>query len=553
MGSNNNLIMDKAVEVKSKRDITSTLAPYTGTFGIAEITHLLKRTMFGAAPQDVAYFSTKTITQAINELLTPTATDPAPPIKEYATSTTTGVVADANIAVGTTWINDINNDGTVQAQRRTSYRKWATGVLLNQDRSIKEKLTLFWLNHFGTEADEIGNATHIYQHNMLMRNNVLGNFKNLVKLVTTDIAMLRYLNGYVNIATAPDENYGRELQELFTVGKGPGSQYTESDVKEAAKVLTGWRINYTNYTVSFNPALHSTVNKQFSAFYNNTVITGRTGATAGALELDDMLNMIFSTQELAKHLMRKLYRWFVYYEIDPATEANIITPLANMFRTNNYEIKPCLDALLKSQHFFDVLNRGCQIKSPIDLVVGSCREFGVVLPALTTAAPNEAYQMYNYLSSICVNLQQDYHNPPNVSGWPAYYQTPKFYEIWVNTDTLPKRNIYTDTMINTGYTANGKKIMFDAVALARLMPNPSDPNELVKDIDDRFLRVGLSPVSRAQIKTQILLSNQTSDYYWTNAWNAYIASPTTANLNIINTRLKELCKYLMNLAEYQLC
>src|SRR4030095_6397414 len=117
---------------------------------------------------------------------------------------------------------------------------------------------------------------------------------------------------------------------------------------------------------SFNAAQHDTTSKQFSSFYNNTTIAGRTGATAGDLELTDLINMIFSkSTEVSRFMVKKLYRYFVYYKIDSATEANVITPLAQMLVSNNWEIKPVLSALFKSEHFFDTVNQGCYIKSPV--------------------------------------------------------------------------------------------------------------------------------------------------------------------------------------------
>ncbi len=120
----------------------SGISPYTGPWTEQEIVHLLKRTMFGAKKADVDYFRAMTMSQAVDELLNPTAPNPGPPVKEYTTSTQPGT-PDANIAQGSTWVNDINNDGTVQSQRRASYKKWWTGVKMNQDRSIREKLILF--------------------------------------------------------------------------------------------------------------------------------------------------------------------------------------------------------------------------------------------------------------------------------------------------------------------------------------------------------------------------------------------------------------------------
>jgi uncharacterized protein (DUF1800 family) len=530
--------------------VLSGINPYMGTWGTNEAIHLLKRTMFGAKKADVDYFLTKTVGQAVDELMNPTATNPAPPIKEYVTSTTLGVNADGNIAQGTTWINDINSDGTVQSQRRASYKKWWTGVMLNQDRSIREKMMFFWVDHFGNEASDVGNANWVYKQHDTIRQNVLGNFKQMVKDITIDYAMLRYLNGYLNTASAPDENYGRELQELFTMGKGPDSKYTESDVKEAAKVLTGWRVNGTTYTTFFDPARHSTANKQFSSFYNNTVVTGRTGATAGDLELNDLLNMIFAQNEVAKFIVRKLYRWFVYYDIDAATEANVITPLADIFRTNNYNIKPVLTTLLKSEHFFDIANQGCFIKTPVDVVIGSMREFSVPMPLATDW--DTSYGLWNTLHSHFILQGLNLHDPPNVAGLPAFYQEPAFHEIWITTDSLPKRNQFTDIMTNTGYSRNGFRMQFDFTLVAKTFSNPGNPNDLLEDALKYLYRIQVSPQTKAQMKTQMLLSNQLYDYYWTNAWTAYIATPTTANFNTVNTRLKDLFRYLMNLSEYQL-
>jgi uncharacterized protein (DUF1800 family) len=183
-----------------------------------------------------------------------------------------------------------------------------------------------------------------------------------------------------NTKTAPDENYARELQELFTIGKNLSSHYTEEDVKQAAKVLTGWRTNRTTITSFFDSPKHDTGNKTFSAFYNNTVITGKTGANAGIDELNDLLNMIFQQQEVAKYIVRKIYRFFVYYIIDESVETNVIVPLANVFRNNNYEIKPVIETLLKSEHFHDPLNSGCMIKAPIDHVIGLARQTNLVFP-----------------------------------------------------------------------------------------------------------------------------------------------------------------------------
>lgn len=531
---------------------SSGLTPYTGAFGTNEIIHLLKRTLFGAAKTDVDYFKTKTLSQAVNELLTVPALPPLPPVKNYA-NPADPADPDKGVAPGATWVYTNTNDGGVNAQRVNSFKNWWTGLMINQNRNILEKMVLFWHNHFATETNDIGRAIWCYQNNAVLRKNALGNFKLFVKDITLDTGMLRYLNGYLNTNAAPDENYGRELQELFTVGKGIDNgtpPYTENDVKAAAKVLTGFTINGTTNTSFFNAAKHDITSKQFSSFYNNTIIPGRSGA-AGANELDDMLNMIFATNDVAIFLCRKIYRWFVYYDIDATTEANVITPLAQIFRNSNYEIKPVLDALLKSEHFFDVLNQGCQIKSPVEMTVSLCREFNVVFPPASDYV--NAYFMWDYIRATNSNLQQNIGDPPDVAGWKSYYQAPQFYEIWINSDTYPKRNQFTDIMANNGYTRNGKNIKIDFIAFAKTLPNPGDPNELINDSLTYLFRLPLTQASKDQLKKDILLGGQTQDYYWTNAWTAYIANPgDMTNATIVKTKLRDFYQYLMKLAEYQL-
>jgi uncharacterized protein (DUF1800 family) len=517
---------------------------YAGTFGTTQLVHLLKRTLFGVKQADIQAFTGKTLNAVVDTLLTAGAA-PNPPVNNYNDSSYT----DANVPAGQTWVNAPYTDGTADSRRTTSYKAWWLGRMINQQQTIEEKMVLFWHNHFATQTASIGDSRYEYKHNALLRQYALGNFKQLVKQISIDPAMLRYLNGYQNVKTSPNENYGRELQELFTIGKGPNSKYTEDDVKAAAKVLTGFNVNSTTITNTFDATKHDVTNKQFSPFYGNKIITGKTGA-AGATELDDMLDMIFATTECALFMCRKLYRFFVYYEIDAVTEANVIAPLATIFRDNNYEIKPVLKALLTSDHFFDPLNRGCIIKSPIDLHVGVCRDFGIVFPAESDYV--NAYYMWDYIRTQSSNISQNIGDPPNVAGWPAYYLEPQYHELWINTDTLPKRNQFTDTMIAKGYTRNGKNIAIDAIAFTNLLPNPADPNALVADALTQLYVIDVSQAVKDLLKS-ILLSAQLADHYWTDAWNAYKLFPTdAASKMIVTTRLAAFYKYIMDLPEYQL-
>jgi uncharacterized protein (DUF1800 family) len=159
---------------------------------------------------------------------------------------------------GGVWVNAPYGDGTINSRRITSFKSWWTGQMLTQQVSLREKMVLFWHNHFSTQTATVSDSRYIYKHNNLLRTMAFGNFKELVKQITIDPAMLRYLNGYASSKTAPDENYARELQELFTMGKGPNSKYTESDVKAAARLLA----NLAAFLMS-----------DFSGYINGEVIT----------------------------------------------------------------------------------------------------------------------------------------------------------------------------------------------------------------------------------------------------------------------------------------
>ena len=541
---------ETAVASPSRQANTSGIEPYQGPWTRAEVTHLLKRAMFGARRQDIEYFLGRGMARSVDELLNPTAPMPAPPLKNYANTNTPTTDPDLAVAAGATWVDTHTLDGTVQGSRRTSFRSWWMGRMLNQDRSIREKMILFWHNHFPTQANNL-DARYGYRYHRMLREKSLGNLKELVRAVTIDPAMLVFLNGYLNIKTSPDENYARELQELFTLGKENDPNYNEADVKAAARVLTGWRVDAAKNISFFDLTRHDTGDKAFSPFYGSRVIKGRLTAAAGDQELDELLDMIFAKgEQVSRFIVTKIYRWFVYYEVGDSVKANVIEPLAAILRNSNWEIKPVLNALFRSRHFYDTLSQGCVIKSPVDQMVGFCREFDIAFPPSDYVAQ---YTHWNYIRNLAAQLQQNIGDPPDVSGWKAYYQTPNYYGIWINSDTYPRRNQYQDTLVTSGYTANSHRIMVDSVAYAKGFNNPGDPNALISDIVGHLLRLPLSQTLRNQLKRDILLSGQEQDYYWTNAWTAHVSNPSDMGaLRTVQTRLQNLLKYIMNLPEYQL-
>ena len=523
----------------------SGLAPYTGTWTLDEVNHLLRRVMFGASKADADHFLSVGLSAAVTELLTLPAGAPAPPVWTYSAN-----YADPNVAQGQTWVN-APYDNQANGLRNRSFKAWWVSLMLNQQRSASEKMTLFWNNHFSTETITVIDPRYSYATNALCRQYAFGNFKMLTKLITLDPGMLKYLNGYLNTASAPDENYARELQELFTVGKDANGMpyYSQSDVVAAAHILTGYRINAVTIASYFDSTRHDTANKTFSAYYNNTVITGRSGA-AGATELDDLLNMIFLKDEVSLHICRKLYRYFVYYDIDAAAETNVIQPLANIFRSNNYEILPVLSALFNSEHFFDVLNRGCLIKAPVDLVIGFCRDYQVEFPGATDIIAQ--YVLWFKIAQQLALLTQNLGDPPNVAGWPSYYQEPQYHELWINAVTLPGRNQFTDVMVSTGINGSGNNIVADVVTYTATLTNPGDPDLLIQEVLSRHYCEDVSQAVKDYLKS-ILLSGQTTNSYWTDAWNDYVATPgNTGYYTIVFTRLRSMYQYLMDLSEYQL-
>jgi uncharacterized protein (DUF1800 family) len=534
------------------RQIYSGLTAQAGTLTAEQAAHLLKRTMFGAKKADVDYFTGKSVSAAVDELLNVPTTLPAPPVKNYDNTDIEAGDPDLTIAQGATWVNNVSKGIVSNGQRVKSLKSWWVGQMINQDRSVREKMTLFWHNHWVTEIGMIERPTFAYEYSQLLRASALGNFKKLVKDVTLNKAMLRYLNGYLNSKSAPDENYARELQELFCVGKENVPNYTEDDVKAAARLLTGWKIDMDTEIMSFKPADHDANSKTFSSFYNGTVIAGRSDATGGEAEIDDLINMIFAkTTQVSEFIVKKLYTWFVYYTIEPDTYTNVIKPLAQLLVSGNWEIKPVLSALLKSEHFFDPLSQGCSIKSPIDMIVSMVREFNVVFPNATDYV--NQYNMWDYLQNQSMEMQQDIGDPPNVAGWPSYYQIPMFYETWVNHDTMPRREKLIDQLIVTGYMRNNLNLIIDPVEFTKQFTNRRDPNLLIEEVLQVLYRVPISATKKATIKTQILLFGQADDTYWTSAWDIYEQNP--GNMQAYQTvynRLQTFYKYLMNLAEYQL-
>lgn len=527
----------------------SGLSAYTGPWGEKQKIHLLRRTLFGVKKTDLDALNTLSMDQAVDMLLDPMQPSIGEPVNYYENlyPDPTGVL------LGDSWTLAPYGDNTVDYYRYMSFRAWWMRNIIEQPLSILQKMTLFWHNTFVTEYNVVGDSRLLFNYYSLLRSNALGNYKTFIKEISKNPMMLFYLNGHYNVKNSPDENYARELQELFTLGKG-ATLWNEDDVKAAAKVLTGWRVDTNTVTSFFDPPRHETVNKQFSAFYNNAVINGQSGA-AGANELDDLLNLIFANDQLvAKHLCRKIYRFFIYYDIDATIENTIISGMAQTLINNNWEILPVMSQLLKSDHFYDTLTMDCLIKTPFDYFLGMARTFNVQVPNMLSDIEEHHKACYT-LASLCEQTGMNPGNPPNVAGWQAYMQTPFYHQLWINSDTIPKRMRFTDQLISSSgiYVSANTRLKADVLAFADSLDNPGDPDALIDQCVKYFLALTLSPSLKSNFKSILLGPGQTQNSYWTNAWNDYKNNPGNATFQgIVSTRLRDFLTKLLRMSEHHL-
>lgn len=552
--------------------ITSGLAPYTGAWTEWQVIHLLKRTGFGNRKTDVTALSAMTMSNAVNALTTINNTPSLPsatPLNYYQSTN-----VDPAIALGADWTaNNLtystataSNDGPVNSVRNASHNFWTWGLWLNDGPSIREKMVSFWYHFipvsYGDIAGMVNNSATLMQDYMkLLRNNALGNFKTLIKAIAKSPAMLVYLSNHYSTAAAPNENFARELMELFTMGKFPSQNFTEADVQNAAKVFSGWRVSaFTTaypFVVSFNPTYHNQSNKVFSSnFGPNAAINNITGP-GGAAEFDTFFDMLFQEQSvtISKYIARRLYRFFVYYDIDVNIETNVITPLAAALVSNSWNILPVMNLLLKSEHFYDMANRGVMIKSPFDMIAGVLKtlEVNTNVAAGTTQLFNQYKVWENLNNQAKNNLEQGLGLAPTVSGWKAYYQEPTFYQNWINANTIQKRSVFLTSLIN-GYTVSTHAIKIDAIAFLQQFPSTSIelPGWVVDTFIKYLLSLDLPQTFKEELKVQTLLSGQVTDSYWTTAWAAFAANPNTTNRTTVNNKLKALVSAILQLAEFQL-
>lgn len=365
--------------------------------GIDEARHLLLRTEFGAAPGRVAEFAGLDRAGAVDRLLAAGVAEAASPAPAWADDPPQ---RPRNR-------NDLSQEERrrylrEQGQMNLELRAWWLDEMLATASPLTERMTLFWHNHFVSSAQKVRVPQLMYRQNRLLRREALGNFGSLLKSVARDPAMVVYLDSARNRKDAPNENFARELMELFTLGEGGG--YTEQDIREAARAFTGWSLDRNTGDFRFYRVLHDSGMK--------TVL-----GHSGRLDGDAVLDILLRQPATAEFIVAKLWREF----ISPAPEPAEVQRLARLFRESGYEIRPLMRAMLLSDAFWAERNRGVLVKSPVEFLLGTLKSFKVsgIDPRLLALALRQ--------------MGQDLFAPPNVKGWPGG-------EHWINANTLLARN-----------------------------------------------------------------------------------------------------------------
>jgi uncharacterized protein (DUF1800 family) len=379
-----------------------------------EARHLLTRTGFGASMDEIKVYSMLNYEQAVDQLLNQVNSDVvvSPP----------------------SWLFDSPNIDRIRmkdlsAEQRKAFRReqrmkgfelkgWWVTEMANTESPLTEKMVLFWHNHFTSSLQKVKQPILLYRQNELFRKHALGNYKTLAHAISKDPAMLRYLDNFKSSKISPNENFARELLELFTLGE---ENYLESDIKEAARAFTGWSIDRKTGKYVFRKHMHDFGEKEFLA-------------KRGQLDGNDIIEIIFQQPGAAILLVNKLWLEFVSVSPDKAE----IDRLAVIFRTNHYEIKPLMRELLMSKAFRDRANYAQLIKSPLDYVVGTLKVLNV---------PVEDGRIAAFASA---QLGQNVFDPPNVKGWSGG-------ETWITSSSLLARQQLLERMFRGNAAESTKR------------------------------------------------------------------------------------------------
>ncbi|MEH6682322.1 MAG: DUF1800 domain-containing protein [Sediminicola sp.] len=431
---------------------TSGLAPYTAPLDHVKVTHLYRRLGFSAPKETVDQGTGQSAASLVDNLISQAMALPALPAPTWADWNESDYPQD---------------DEARNALKNSQYSEWRltyTQALL--DNTLRDRLSFFWSNHFVTELEVYDCSSFLYHYTDCLQRNSLGNFKTFIHEIGLTSAMLRYLDGAFNVRNSPNENYARELYELFSLGEGNG--YTEQDIIETAKALTGYvergEVGCTQITydaTQFDPGPKT--------------ILGQTGNWG----YDDVIDILFEQRpnEIAGYISKKLYEFFVHPDSNDAAgnAQTIIQGMASTMISNNFEIAPVLSQLFKSQHFFDEEAIGVIIKSPFDLFLNFLKETGFTYDTSTLAT------MINYTGM----LGQELFDPIEVEGWQRN-------RTWINTNFMIGRWLGMESLVEVFYQNDPEQFRTFALGITGNdgLTN-SDPDTIARPIIDFILPKGL--------------------------------------------------------------
>lgn len=436
----------------------SNLATYTGSWGKPQASHLIRRTHFGNKVND------------LNRLRSfASATDAATTLVDEA--------VNAVFPADPTWFTK-GNSGNVLHMYDIQFR-WMDAMY---NGALLERMLLFWTNHFAVSYQNMNDlsgkapnsyASHMYKYVRLLETDGFGNFKELVRKVSKNSAMVYYLNNYNNRAGQPNEDFARELLELFTLGpndKNGNPNYTESDVAEVSRSVTGWRVNDSTLSSLFDEDRFDTGDKE---------IFGQTFS----YDLDGVIDLIFEqkAEEVAWFMSKKLYVFFVSAEPNEV----IIEQLAQRMIAANFNIAEVLTTLLSSTHFYEESIMGARIKSPIEVYMSFFRQFEIIPDAT----------IKEYIRVQMQELNEELLRPETVFGWSGYNPPdsdgiPGHFS-WLNTNLMPARwSTLTDLIY--GYNNTGQR--YNPMKIAEKVSDPNNPFSLAEDLAEHVLALPLHQV-----------------------------------------------------------
>jgi len=471
----------------------------------AKAAHLLSRAGFGGPPDELQRLVSLGFDAAVDELLNYERTPDVPGEVDFSELRQAYVDAFALRQGGAdeqtrrTLQNRINR---LQREKLQEVREWWMARMVATKRPLQEKMVLFWHGLLVSGFPDVQNPEFLYIQNHLFRRMGLGNFKQLILEISKDPAMLTYLDNNSNRKGRPNENYARELMELFTMGIG---NYTEQDIKEAARAFTGWMLRPTpggRFEFYFNPGQHDDGTKTF---------LGKTGNFDGG----DVINIIFEQPATARWLPRKLFESFVHLR----PEESVLEELGGLFKRSNFDVRPVVRTLLQSEVFYSEKGLRTQVKDPAQLVVSTARTLGIpptMAPALVLAAD----QMGQMLLV-----------PPNVGGWPKG-------ESWITTSTILDRYNF-GSLVTSGRMPGLPRRFLQSVRpveVSGLVPaSAGTAGEVTATLLRRLL-----PGAAIEQKRQFAL------------WRALGANRATDPVKATPDRVRSALHLIMSMPEYQL-